>query len=218
MKKIILFLILFNISFANSIVTSYDEALLKNELNNFFKAIRTNNNKYAISFIEEKSDKINNVDEKYTTDIQTKEIEIKKININEKDDLGYNALLVAIEASNNEMVKLLLSKNADHNINHPVLGRGILHVAVYYQNVEAVKMILDKYPEKVNEKSNNDGWLPLEDAVLKGNKEIINILLIHKADPMMKDNNGHTALDLAINIHKGEIVKILRDYVKSERK
>ena len=73
-------------------------------------------------------------------------------------------------------------------------------------------------PSLVNIKSGTDGWTPLQDATLRSNTRLVKLLLSYGANPMIKDDNGGTAIDMATQFGKGEIVKLLRDKVKEIRK
>ena len=70
----------------------------------------------------------------------------------------------------------------------------------------------------VNAHSGNDGWLPLQDATLKSNARIVEILLKYGANPLLTDAHGGTPMDMATEFGKGVIVKLLRDNIKKNRK
>lgn len=138
------------------------------------------------------------------------------VDINVRNRIGYTPLIVAIESKNNVMVEYLLDNGADIYVEHPIFGKMSLHTAAYYENYEAVKMILERYPEVVNFHSGSDGWLPLQDATLKNNVSIVKYLLDNGADPRAQDYNGGTAVDMATEFGKGEVVKLLRDKMKEK--
>ena len=140
------------------------------------------------------------------------------IDINSHDSDGFSAIIVAIEYKNNELLKILIENGADIYEKHPIFDRLTLHTACYYENEEAVELILKTHPKLINVRSGHDGWSPLHDAVLKSNSEIVKILLKYGADPMIKDNSGGTPMDMATEFGKGEIVKLLRDEIKKRRK
>ena len=79
-------------------------------------------------------------------------------------------------------------------------------------------MLLKSDSSLVNEKSGTDGWTPLQDATLKSNTRIVKMLLDYGADPLARDYKGGTAMDMATEFGKGEIVKLLRDKIKSNRR
>ncbi len=140
------------------------------------------------------------------------------IDVNSHDSDGFSPIIVAIQYRNNEVLKLLMENGADIYEKHPVFDRLTLHTACYYENEEAVEILLKANPGLVNARSGNDGWTPLHDAVLKSNSNIVKLLLDNGADPMMADNKGGTPMDMATEFGKGEIVKLLRDNIKKNRK
>ena len=111
-----------------------------------------------------------------------------------------------------------MQNGADIRTEHPVFGKLTLHTAAYYQNETAVEMLLKSDSSLVNEKSGTDGWTPLQDATLKSNTRIVKMLLDYGADPLARDYKGGTAMDMATEFGKGEIVKLLRDKIKSNRR
>ena len=100
---------------------------------------------------------------------------------------------------------------------HPIFNRTTVGTAAYYENEEAVEMLLKKDPKLANIGSTVDGWTPLEDATLKANVKIVKILLQYGANPTITDKHGGTPMDMAVKFGKGEIVKILRDHIKANR-
>ena len=187
----------------------------------FFDAIRKGNNRYVMMFLEgaetttipevEEDRAMNNIE-------LSQKVETYKIGVNSKDQLGYSPIIVAIESKNNEVLQKLLDLGANIREEHPVFKKLTLHTACYYENVEAVKILLAKDKSLVNEQSGVDGWTPLEDATLKSNTEIVKILLENGANPLINDYSGGTAVDMGTEFGKGEIVKLLRDNIKASRK
>ncbi|WP_066899583.1 ankyrin repeat domain-containing protein [Streptobacillus notomytis] len=228
MKKILLLLvvIILNINiFADaSLLISKEKLELEEEkeqiLNDFFTAIKFSNNTLAISYIagdEERSISIypENAYSPGFAPVVKKGIE--KIDINAINKIGETALIVAIEYNNVYILEELLKRDVNINVKHHVLGKSPLHTAIFFENFDAVKLLVEKYPEMVNFQNDVDGWHPLEDAALKGNFEITKFLLEKGANPLHKDFKGGNAIDLAANFGKGDIVKLLRDKIKELR-
>lgn len=194
----------------------------EDELNNFFNAIKYSNNTLALSYINGSSRKYSTVysEDAYAPGFENAitKSEIKPIDINKKNSKGESAVILAIEYGNNVILKQLLEKGVDLNVKHPVLGRYPIHTAAYFQNKEAVEMLVSIDKDFVNIRNENDGWMPLEDAVLKSNVEIVKFLIENGADPRLRDYSGSRAIDLAVNYGKGEIVKLLRDKIIELRK
>lgn len=209
-------------------VEKYKEELEKEEkLEALFNNIKKGNNKYITSrlWTKEKMKLQNENEEESKNNYGPKNSEIFNVGINEnnfidvnaKNKKGFTPLIVAIESQNNEIVKFLLDNGVSVYSEYPGLGKLSLHTAAYYENIEAIKMILDKYPKLVNIQSQNDGFTALQEAVLKNNVEIVKLLLDRGADPRIKDYKGGTAMDMATEFGKGEIVKELRLKMKQQR-
>lgn len=87
-------------------------------------------------------------------------------------------------------------------------GYSALTLACYSGNFEVVKFMVDKV-ETVNGKSKFGS--PLMAATVKGEKEIVKLLLDHKAEVNITDAQGITALHYATMFNKEAIVKLLFD-------
>ena len=214
-----------------------DRILRMNEmrLRIFFDAIRKQNNKFVLNHLatEENKKKLNENDEKEAKNDNGKyygpkysevianssdDIAVNLIDVNAQDQTGYTPIIVAIESGNNEILKVLVENGANLYEKHPVFGKLTLHTACYYENEEAVEILLKADRRLVNAHSGNDGWLPLQDATLKSNARIVEILLKYGANPLLTDARGGTPMDMATEFGKGVIVKLLRDNIKKNRK
>ena len=140
------------------------------------------------------------------------------IDVNAKDESGYTPIIVAIESQNNDILGYLIKNGANLREKHPLFKRSVLNVACYYENEKAVEMLLSADPKLINEQSGIDGWTALQDATLKANIDIVKILLKNGANPQLKDYSGGTAMDMATEFGKGQIVKLFRDNIKANRK
>ena len=200
-----------------------------------FDAIRKQNNKFVLNHLatkenkqklaeraekEEKENSEKYYGPKYSEVMVNSQddVAIDLIDINAHDQIGYTPIIVAIESGNNEIVKVLVENGANLYEKHPVFGKLTLHTACYYENEEAVEILLKADRKLVNVHSGNDGWLPLQDATLKSNARIVEILLKYGANPLLTDAHGGTAMDMATEFGKGVIVKLLRDNIKKNRK
>ena len=214
-----------------------DRLLRMNEmrLRIFFDAIRKQNNKFVLNHLateenkrklnedaekEEKNDNGKYYGPKYSEVIanSSEDIAVNLIDVNAQDQTGYTPIIVAIESGNNEILKVLVENGANLYEKHPVFGKLTLHTACYYENEDAVEILLKADRKLVNAHSGNDGWLPLQDATLKSNARIVEILLKYGANPLLTDARGGTPMDMATEFGKGVIVKLLRDNIKKNRK
>jgi len=194
-------------------------------------SIRKHNNKIVRFYLATKDNIINrqNLEDSilhrkegvYGVNLDKKSIyegDIELVDINAKSQDGYTPIVVAIEAKNHEILNLLIENGANLYEKHPIFNRTTLGTAAYYENVEAVQALLKKDPKLVNIGSTLDGWTPLEDATLKANVQIVKLLLQYGANPTITDKHGGTPMDMATKFGKGEIVKLLRDNIKANRK
>lgn len=84
------------------------------------------------------------------------------VDVNSRSEDGYTPIIVAIEAKNQEILQLLIENGANLYERHPVFNRTTVGTAAYYENEEAVEMLLKKDSKLANIGSTVDGWTPLK--------------------------------------------------------
>lgn len=107
--------------------------------------------------------------------------------------------------------KLLIDlKDSTFDINSKrYKGRTLLHYAVKYQNIKAIKLLIKM---GVNPEICDDDYnTPLHLAVVKGNIEIIKELLKYNVNINSTAEFDQTPLHLAITMNNYEVVKVLLD-------
>lgn len=227
MKKIFILLLFISlISYTNNdnssqILLSKESEIEETRLNDFFNAIRYFNNTQVMRYINGDGEENINIysQDAYKPAFKNIEIsKIEKIDINARNLKGETALLIAIEYGNNTILDELLKRDVNLDVRHPIFGKYPLNIAAYYSNYDGARLLIEKDKSLVNKVNDVDGWHPLEDAALKGNTNMVVLFLENGADPFMKDKKGYSALDLATNFGKGEIVKLLRIKMKEIRK
>lgn len=114
-----------------------------------------------------------------------------------------------------EDVKTIMKQNPDaiNSVNEE--GYSPLILACYRGNIDVAKFLI-KEVKDINGSSSMG--TPLMAAVVKGHKEIVQVLLGNKADPNLTDANGTTALIYAVQFNNSAIVKLLLDYKADKSK
>lgn len=112
----------------------------------------------------------------------------------------------ARNTENIEVIKTLLKRNADPNIQNSfkdtALHRAIIEVYLYRglvdikKYIEIITMLLN-HGADLNIK-NNDGYTALHNAALTGVEDIIVLLLKYGADIDARNSNNRTPYDLAV--------------------
>jgi ankyrin repeat protein len=125
------------------------------------------------------------------------------------DREGYSILLVALEKKDIGFVKALLEMGADPN--KASISRTPLWYAAQNDDYEAVKLLLEAGANP-NQKTEVDGWFPLEDAK---SLAMVELLLEHGADPLMKNYAGKCASEIQTD---PKIVRLLKQAEKKAAK
>ena len=144
-------------------------------------------------------------------DLRRVELLISKgasFSINVRDSDGVTVLMLAAEAGNVDIVKMLLAAGANVNAKD-FDGDAVLVWAMGEGHVDVVEVLLAAGAD-VNAK-NNDGDTVLMQAVGAGHIDVIKLLLAAGADINAKDEDGDTARDMAMMWQEeyAEIVKLL---------
>jgi ankyrin repeat protein len=130
------------------------------------------------------------------------------VNINAQENGGWTALMYAAAKGNLDIFQVLLAAGADVNLKERS-GETALSKAAYWGYLEIVNLLLSAGAE-VNETDNEEGSAPLINAIYFGRIQIVKILLDAGANSRLRDKNGKTALEIAIEHQKSEIVNFLR--------
>ncbi len=113
-------------------------------------------------------------------------------NINEKVG-GRRLLRVLVERRDAKSIEDALNLGADPSLVDDDDYTPLL-VAAEHNVVDAINLILSRYPEIVNQKS--QGVTPLRRAVELGRNEAVEALLNKKADQKVKGNDGLSTIDI----------------------
>lgn len=124
-----------------------------------------------------------------------------KANVNLKN--GKSILVVAVKKDNFELMRILVDAGADVNSGAP------LNQAIENNNYEIVKYLVTN-GANVNA-SGEWGITPLEHAVKRGYKKIVELLIEYKVDVNYKSYSEFSCLNTAIGQNNFEIFKLLLD-------
>jgi hypothetical protein len=83
-----------------------------------------------------------------------------------------------------------------------------IHDVIKKGDLEQVEALLKDNPDLVCSKDNND-WTPLHLAVVKGRKDVADLLLVKGADVNAKNNKGETPLCYAADSGRKEVAELL---------
>ncbi|RDD43795.1 Ankyrin repeat and sterile alpha motif domain-containing protein 1B [Trichoplax sp. H2] len=140
-------------------------------------------------------------------------IKVHHIDVNCRDENGYTPLILAILHGNHDAVECLLKYSAGVNEKDP-RGNGALHIAAWKSKSDIVDVLLQN-GAGVND-SNNNGNSPLHFACQYNSDgkiyTVLRLLQWPNIDVMKVNNSGQTALDLAAQYDKKEIVSLLLDH------
>nr|WP_250294894.1 ankyrin repeat domain-containing protein [Wolbachia endosymbiont of Oedothorax gibbosus] len=158
--------------------------------------------------------------------IEAAELLIKYgVNVNNNGERNRTPLHIAIGRKQLEIAKLLIKNGANVNAKTKINSKDGLtpmHFAVFADTPEFIEL-LASHGALINERESTEGYTPLHFAALYGNKNIIQALIDKGQDIEDIDNNGRTALFLAIrqcteaeNDSRVEVIRYLINELKAD--
>ncbi len=132
-------------------------------------------------------------------------------NVHASGGVGRHVLLLAAwhqaERGDKGIVQALLDAGADVNQTSCWGETALFGAASFPNGLATVRLLLAKGAD-VNI-AWQAGWTPLMQAALDGTAEIVRELLLHKPDLDATNKEGQTALDLAVQYKRADVIKIL---------
>lgn len=144
---------------------------------------------------------------KYLIDSCNIPVDDKEYNPETRQKDGWTALQWAAAAGKNEAAEYLLRKGADININHTSDKGTPLFYTVQGGYLQTAELLINKGAD-VN-KPNDNSTTPLMSAVEINNIGLCILLWKNNADLKIKNNEGNTALDIALDKKHYRIIDFL---------
>lgn len=131
----------------------------------------------------------------------------KQIDVNEKTDNGWTALMLAASEGYLEVVQALIAAHA--NLEEKKKDdQTVLMLAANKGYLEIVQVLIAAHAN-LEEKNKNGNWTALMIAAEKGHLEVVQALIAAHANLEEKDTNGWSALAHAVSEGYLEIVQVL---------
>lgn len=121
-------------------------------------------------------------------DIVSRSLEIKPQLVKGIDEDGFYPIHLAAYGGNAEILELLLENSADLEARDPV-GKSALHIALFRNDPEVVRVLCDKIEERHFSLQDNEGKVPLFEIInpsandSKAGRECLEMILEAGADP-----------------------------------
>ncbi len=125
--------------------------------------------------------------------------------INLQDLDGNSNLLIAVNNDNNTALSYLLKKGADPNLTSFCCWRSPLMAAASYGNEFALQYLID-FNANLDLTEKHNGYTALMCSLLEGNLECAKILAENNCDLNIEDNDGYSALRIAVRKDYREII------------
>ena len=133
----------------------------------------------------------------------------KKTNLLEaKDREGKTPLLTAIRYHHEQVIEQLIMAGADLQATNNRRQQTTLHYASYWGNLNIVQLLIEKNPNLLKAKDKNKET-PLFSAIACKHEQVVEQLIIYKADLEARDNDQQTPLHYATRWGNTKIVQLL---------
>uniref|UniRef100_A0A670HRE5 ClpB family mitochondrial disaggregase n=1 Tax=Podarcis muralis TaxID=64176 RepID=A0A670HRE5_PODMU len=127
--------------------------------------------------------------------------------VNARHKLGWTALMVAAINRNSSVVKLLLTAGADPNLGDEFSS---VYETAKEKGLHSLEVLVtreDDFNNRLNNRASFKGCTALHYAVLADDYSTVKLLLDGGANPLQRNEMGHTAVDYA---REGEVMKLLK--------
>ncbi len=141
----------------------------------------------------------------------------QKSDVNVSDKQGLTPLHIALHCKDKDALEILAKHGADFTITDNY-GRTPLFMAVELEHLELILFLLelDDEPSRTagirSEMQGYNGASPLHLAALKGNLDIVKVLVDHGADPAQKNSLGGTPYNIAYENLQDDVAEYLKGH------
>jgi ankyrin repeat protein len=130
--------------------------------------------------------------------------------VNNQDQKGFTALMVAVQFNNKNMVRTLLELGADPNRLNIYEETALIMATGLLKDINIIELLI-QYGAKINIQ-NKEGNTPLIFAVNNENEPMIELLLKHGADPKIKNKDNLSAGDYAVKKKSKDMIELIKRY------
>uniref|UniRef100_A0A8C6XJZ9 ClpB family mitochondrial disaggregase n=1 Tax=Naja naja TaxID=35670 RepID=A0A8C6XJZ9_NAJNA len=129
------------------------------------------------------------------------------VSVNTRHKLGWTALMVAAINRNSSVVKVLLAGGADPNLGDEFSS---VYQTAKEKGIHSLEVLVtreDDFNNRLNNRASFKGCTALHYGVLADDYTTVKLLLEGGANPLQRNEMGHTPLDYA---REGEVMKLLK--------
>jgi len=134
----------------------------------------------------------------------------KRVALNCRNHDGQTAMDKAAYWGFTDILQLLVDAGSTVDV-HNNNGETPLHRAAMWGHVDAVKLLLEAKANG-NAFRNQRRWTPLHFASKHGKSNVVLALLEGKSDPLIRDSNGRTSIELARRSKQHKVVMLLEKW------
>lgn len=141
----------------------------------------------------------------------------KTLDMNVRDDSNVFLLTYAVLYNQEDIVKLILTRNAKLDI-LDIDGRSILYIPIKYGYFNITNILLEKNKNTIGVSivnvKDSKGNIPLHYAIHFQDIQIFKLLLKHGANIFFSDSKGNNSLHLAVHSKNYELCKLIINHNK----
>ena len=133
----------------------------------------------------------------------------RKINVEARTTSDESPLMIAALNGSSDLAQVLIAKGADVN----KTGWAPLHYAATRGHLQMISLLLDNYA--YIDAASPNGTTPLMMAAFYGTPQAVKLLLDAGADPLIKNDQGLTAIDFAHRNNRADSAELIATSVRA---